>query len=63
MPPSRSRPTPPSTTGPAASPRKRGAPHGPIDTVVERITGRPADVPVPVAVNLVVTDETLLGGD
>ena len=33
------------------------------DTLVERVTGRPADVPVPVAVNLVVTDETLLGGD
>ncbi|MCT7656956.1 13E12 repeat family protein [Mycobacterium deserti] len=33
------------------------------DTLVERVTGRPADVPVPVTVNLVVTDETLLGGD
>ena len=33
------------------------------DTLVERVTGRPADVPVPVAVELVVTDETLLGGD
>ncbi len=32
------------------------------DTLVERVTGRPADVPVPVAVNLVLTDETLLGG-
>jgi hypothetical protein len=32
------------------------------DTLVERVTGRPADVPVPVAVDLVVTDETLLGG-
>jgi hypothetical protein len=32
------------------------------DTLVERVTGRPADVPVPVAVNLVITDETLLGG-
>jgi hypothetical protein len=33
------------------------------DTVYERVTGRPADVPVPVAVNLVITDESLLGGD
>ncbi|BBZ30553.1 HNH endonuclease [Mycolicibacterium madagascariense] len=33
------------------------------DTLVERITGRPADVAVPVAVELVITDETLLGGD
>jgi len=31
------------------------------DTLVERVTGRPADVPVPVAVNLVMSDETLLG--
>ena len=33
------------------------------DTLYERVTGRPADVPVPVAVDLVITDETLLGGD
>ncbi len=33
------------------------------DTLVERVTGRPAEVPVPVAVNLVITDDTLLGGD
>ena len=33
------------------------------DTLVERITGRPAEVPVPVAVQLVITDEALLGGD
>ncbi|MDT5339889.1 MAG: hypothetical protein QOD90_5394 [Mycobacterium sp.] len=33
------------------------------DTLVERVTGRPADVPVPVAVELVITDESLLGGD
>nr|WP_237570349.1 DUF222 domain-containing protein [Mycolicibacterium lacusdiani] len=33
------------------------------DTAVERITGRPADAPVPVTVDLVITDETLLGGD
>ncbi len=30
------------------------------DTLVERVTGSPADVPVPVTVNLVLTDETLL---
>jgi hypothetical protein len=33
------------------------------DTVVERVTGRAAEVPVPVAVNLVITDESLLAGD
>jgi hypothetical protein len=33
------------------------------DTCYERITGRPADQAEPVAVNLVLTDETLLGGD
>ena len=33
------------------------------DTLVERVTGRPADTPVPVAVNLVITDQSLLGGD
>lgn len=33
------------------------------DTLVERVTGRPAGDPEPVAVNLVLTDETLLGGD
>ena len=32
------------------------------DTLYERVTGRAADVPVPVAVNLVLTDETLFGG-
>jgi hypothetical protein len=32
------------------------------DTLVERVTGRPAQVPVPVAVNLVLTDESLLAG-
>jgi hypothetical protein len=32
------------------------------DTLVERITGRPAEVPVPVAVNLVLTDTSLLAG-
>ena len=33
------------------------------DTLIERVTGQPADAPVPVAVELVITDETLLGGD
>lgn len=33
------------------------------DTLVERVTGRPADVAEPVAVNLVISDATLLGGD
>ena len=32
------------------------------DTLVERVTGRPAGQPEPVAVNLVISDETLLGG-
>ena len=32
------------------------------DVLVERVTGRPAQVPVPVAVNVVLTDEALLGG-
>lgn len=41
--------------------RSRGAVMA--DTLVERVTGRPADVAEPVAVNLVITDETLLGGD
>ena len=31
------------------------------DTLVERVTGRPADVPVPVTVNVVISDEALLG--
>jgi Domain of unknown function (DUF222) len=33
------------------------------DTLVERITGQSATVPAPIAVNLVLSDETLLGGD
>jgi hypothetical protein len=33
------------------------------DTMFERVTGRLADVAEPVAVNLVIADETLLGGD
>lgn len=32
------------------------------DTLIERITGRPAETPEPIAVNLVLTDDTLLGG-
>ncbi|MCV7099709.1 HNH endonuclease, partial [Mycobacterium palustre] len=32
------------------------------DALVERVTGRDAAVPTPIAVNLVLTDETLLGG-
>lgn len=32
------------------------------DTLVERVTGRPATVAEPIAVNLVLSDETLLGG-
>jgi hypothetical protein len=45
----------------AGDPRSRGAVMA--DTLVERVTGRPAWVPEPVAVNLVLSDETLLGGD
>ncbi len=33
------------------------------DTLVERVTGRPADVPVPLMVNLVVSDQMLLGAE
>jgi hypothetical protein len=33
------------------------------DTLVERITGRPADVATPIAVNLVLTDESLFSDD
>jgi hypothetical protein len=32
------------------------------DTLIERVTGRPAAVLAPIAVNLVLSDETLLGG-
>ena len=32
------------------------------DTLVERITGRPAEAATPIAVELVVPDETLFGG-
>jgi hypothetical protein len=33
------------------------------DTLVERVTGRDTAVPTPIAVNLVLSDETLFGGD
>jgi len=33
------------------------------DALVERVAGRDAAVPTPIAVNLVLSDETLLGGD
>ena len=33
------------------------------DTLIERVTGTPAAVPAPIAVNLVMSDETLLGDD
>lgn len=33
------------------------------DTVAERVTGRPAEVPEPVAVNLLLSDQTLLADD
>jgi hypothetical protein len=39
--------------------RARG--HVMADTLVERVTGRPADVPVPIRVNVVIRDEALLG--
>jgi hypothetical protein len=39
--------------------RPRG--HVMADTLVERVTGRPADVPVPITVNVVIGDEALLG--
>jgi hypothetical protein len=32
------------------------------DTLYERVTGRPADVAVPVAVEVVITDESMVGG-
>ena len=33
------------------------------DTLVERVTGRPAEVPTPIAVDVVITDEALFGDD
>lgn len=48
-----------------ADTRGDGRPRGQVmaDTLVERITGHSATVPTPIAVNLVLSDETLLGGD
>ncbi|OBJ20125.1 HNH endonuclease signature motif containing protein [Mycobacterium sp. 1245801.1] len=47
-----------------ADTRGDGRPRGQVmaDTLVERVTGRCATVPTPIAVNLVLSDETLLGG-
>ena len=47
----------------AADTRGDGRGRGQVmaDTLVERITGRAAAVPIPIAVNLVLSDETLLG--
>lgn len=47
-----------------ADTRGDGRPRGQVmaDTLVERVTGRSATAPTPVAVNLVLSDETLLGG-
>jgi hypothetical protein len=33
------------------------------DTLVERVTGRPADEPVPMTVNMVISDQALLGAE
>lgn len=41
--------------------RSRG--HVMADTLVERVTGQDATVPTPIAVNLVLSDASLLGGD
>jgi hypothetical protein len=48
-----------------ADTRGDGRPRGQVmaDTLVERVTGRDAAVPPPIAVNLVMSDETLFGGD
>lgn len=47
-----------------ADTRGDGRPRGQVmaDTLVERVTGRSATAPTPIAVNLVLSDETLLGG-
>ncbi|ORX00383.1 HNH endonuclease [Mycobacterium triplex] len=47
----------------AADMRADGRSRGQVmaDTLVERVTGRDAAVPTPIAVNLVLSDETLLG--
>ena len=49
----------------AADPTVDHRPRGAMmaDTLVQRVTGRPAGTPEPVAVNLVLSDQTLLGGD
>lgn len=49
----------------AADTRCDGRSRGQVmaDTLVERVTGRDAAVPTPIAVNLVLTDESLLGAD
>ena len=52
-----------------AQPGRRPHPRSPparavmADTLVQRVTGRPAGTPEPVAVNLVLSDQTLPGGD
>ena len=48
-----------------ADTRSDGRSRGQImaDTLVERVTGRDATVPTPIAVNLVLSDQTLLSGD
>ncbi|WP_328356645.1 DUF222 domain-containing protein [Mycobacterium sp. NBC_00419] len=45
----------------SGDPRSRGQVMA--DALVERVTGRPADQPVPVAVNLVISDQALLGAE
>jgi hypothetical protein len=49
--------------GRGQSPASGGAPRWLGYTVYERVTGRPAEVPVPVAVDVVITDESLFAGD
>ncbi|MCW2559966.1 MAG: endonuclease [Mycobacterium sp.] len=49
--------------GRGQSPASGGAPRWLGYTLVERVAGRAAEVPVPVAVNLVITDESLLAGE
>jgi hypothetical protein len=42
---------------------RRGRGQVMADTLVERVSGRAAEVPVPVAVDVVITDESLFAGD